>query len=337
MSDYARQNDGATHWGDRDARSTGDADKRVVGAHFDTEFDAILVAVNTKLDSTDYANTAAAQAQTATDKIVAPKSLEEWSDAGAGMLGDIWDLADPNADMVLGWDDSASAVIGFTFTDGLAFGDGVITLEHLGIEDLEDPGADRIMYWHDTASAMNWLTADNGIQIDSDDTIGLADVAVSSTLPVGRTSGSPIWDASSLTAMEGSALAATDIIIVENAGAPKQIAIQDLGLRIQTAQGTQNLAAADMNTIMKFTATSTLTIQENADADIPLGVPVVLVMDHADQELTVECEDGDITLESIFHPGGDVNESDVLRPGGMAVLVQTETDIWQLSGDIKDA
>ena len=58
-------------------------------------------------------------------------------------------------------------------------------------------------------------------------------------------------------------------------------------------------------------------------------------MDHATQQLTVQADTA-VTLESLNHPGGTANASDVVLAGGMAVLVQTETDVWQLSGDIGD-
>ena len=90
-----------------------------------------------------------------------------------------------------------------------------------------------------------------------------------------------------------------------------------------------------MNSIMKFTGTATLTIQLNATTDLPIGVPVVLIMDHASQQLTVTA-DTSVTLESVNHPGGGSAASDTVLAGGMAVLVQTETDVWQLSGDITD-
>jgi hypothetical protein len=69
----------------KDGLSSGDPAKLIKGADFDTEFGAIATAVATKLDSSGLSS-------------------------NAGMLGDIQALADPNADRILFWDDSADAV-----------------------------------------------------------------------------------------------------------------------------------------------------------------------------------------------------------------------------------
>ena len=143
-------------------------------------------------------------------------------------------------------------------------------------------------------------------------------------------------DFSGLTAITAAGLAATDGILVDDAGVPKRIAVQELGLRVQTGQGTQELAADDMNTIMEFTATSILTIPLNSATPLPIGVPVVFNVKHATQVLTVTAA-ASVTLVSVFHPGGVSAASDNLRAGGSAILYQTATDVWALSGDIVDA
>ena len=116
----------------------------------------------------------------------------------------IEDLTDPNADRILIWDDSASAVAWGTANTGLsisgtninntvsdtnttysagngislssttfsvAAGDGLsqgasgLALSHLGLETLTDPNADRILFWDDSASALTWMTANTGLSI----------------------------------------------------------------------------------------------------------------------------------------------------------------------------
>ena len=331
MSDYSQ----ITNFTAKDALSSGDAEKIILGSDVDAELSAISTAIATKYDSTDLASQAEAEALSSSTKLITPDTLNDVLADNGGMLGDIQALADPNADTVLGWDDSAGAVIGFTFTDGLAFGDGVITLEHLGFEDLEDAGADRILFWDDGGSATGWLAPGNGLEISTTN-LQITDVAVTSSNPVGLSSGAPIFDMSSLTTMQGNALAATDTFLVEDGGAPKEIAVQDMGLRSQTGQGTQTLAAADMNSIMEFTATSTLTLPLNASVALPIGVPVVLNVKHASQVLTVTAA-GSVTLVSIFHPAGAAAASDVVSAGGTAVLYKTAADVWCLAGDIVDA
>ena len=174
----------------------------------------------------------------------------------------------------------------------------------------------------------------NGITANADD-IELTDAAATTTNPVDVASGVVSLDVEALTTIEGSALAATDTFYVEDGGVSKGMEVQAMGLRVQTAQTTQTLAAADMNSIMEFDATSTLTIDENATVDLPLGVPVVIVVDHATQEVTIQA-DTSVTLNSINHPGGTANASDTVIAGGTALLFQLTTDNWYLTGDISD-
>ena len=205
MSDYTK----TTDFGAKDLLASGNAGKVIKGSEIDDEFDNIATAVATKYDSTDrgaangiasldastlilaaelpaatetaigaleIATSSEANARTATDKILVPSLIDgfvdAWAGDAAGMVADLQTYADPGADELMGWDDSASALTGFTVGTGLAFNATPgIELSHLGIEDLADPNADRLMYWDDSAGAMNWLTVDNGITIDSDDTM----------------------------------------------------------------------------------------------------------------------------------------------------------------------
>jgi len=174
----------------------------------------------------------------------------------------------------------------------------------------------------------------NGITANAND-VALTDAAASTTNPVDISSGTVSLDVEALTTIEGSALAATDTLYVEDGGVSKGIEVQALGLRVQTAQGTQTLAAADMNSIMEFTATSTLTLPVNSGVDLPVGVPIVLNVKHATQVLTVTAA-ASVTLVSTNHPAGGSAASDTVSAGGSAVLFKTAADVWALSGDIAD-
>jgi hypothetical protein len=329
MSDYSQ----VTNFTAKDALSTGDPEKTILGSDVDAELSAISTAIGTKYDSTNRASTVEARALSSNTVLITPSTLNDVLTENGGMLGDIQALADPNADTVLGWDDSAGAVIGFTFTDGLAFGDGVITLEHLGFENMEDPGADRIAFWDDSESKMDWLVPGNGLETSTTN-LQITDVAASTTVPVGLSSGAPTFDITALTAATiQSDIAATDTIVIDDGGAPKKLEIQEMGMRVQTGQATQTLAAADMNSIMEFTATATLTLPLNATTALPVGVPIVLNMKHASQVLTVTA-DTSVTLVSVFHPGGGSAASDTVNAGGSALLYKTAADVWCISGDI---
>jgi len=332
MADYTV----TTDFSAKDALATGDSNKLVAGAPVDTELANIATAIATKYDSNDLASQAQAEAETSNAVIMTPLRVANWSDANGGMIGDIHALADPNADSLLGWDDSAGAVIGYALGTGIQTDVTGIQIElgHLGIEDLTDPGADRLMYWDDSATAMNWLTVDNGITIDADDTMGLTDVSAGAAQPVVVTSGTYTFDLSSITEIAASGLAqSADGIVISDAGTIKVMPLDQAGAPVQTGQGTQTLALTDMNTVMEFTATATLTIPTNASVALEVGAGILLQMSHATQVLTITAASG-VTLSSIFHPAGVDNASDTVVAGGSAVLYKKATDAWCLSGDI---
>ncbi len=331
MSDYTK----TTNFTAKDALSTGDPLKLIKGSYFDTEFDNIATAVATKYDSGNLASQAQAEALTLDTVLITPHTLNDVLVENAGMLGDIQALADPNADQLLGWDDSAGAVIGFTFTDGLAFGDGIVTLEHLGIEDLEDAGADRILFWDDGAGASAWLQATKGLEISGTELI-VSDVSAGAAQPVVITNGTFTFDLSSITEITGVGLdQGADGFLISDAGTLKVMPYDETSVKVQAAQTTQTLALTDVNTILEFDGTSTLTIDTAANVAWPVGAAVLLVVDHASQVVTVTAA-GSVTLNSRNHPGGAAAESDTVIAGGTAILFCTAADEWYLSGDITD-
>jgi hypothetical protein len=211
LSDYSK----TTNFTAKDALSTGDPNKLVKGADFDTEFDSIATAVATKYDSDDIASQAVAEAGTSNTSVMTPLRTQNWADTwkaeNAGMLGDIHAFASPGADRLLFWDNSAAAAALLTVSTGLTLsgttltsndsaivhdslsgfvanehidhstvsvtaGTGLsgggtiaatrsINLSHLGIESLADPNADRIAFWDDSAGAFKWLVPNSGISI----------------------------------------------------------------------------------------------------------------------------------------------------------------------------
>lgn len=395
MSDYTQ----TTDFSAKDDLSSGDAEKLILGSDFDTEFDAIATAISSKYDSTDIATQAQAEAETLNTVLLTPLRLAQWSDDNGGFVGDIQALADPNADTILGWDDSAGAVINYSIGTGLTSstttilldtsntrnvdhasvtfsagtgltGGGTLaanrsfSLSHLGLESLTDPNDDRIAFWDDSAGAFAWLDIGTGLTLTTttlsvndgaiahdslsgfvaDEHVAHSGVSVVAASNSGLAAGNDdlssniglTIDLTTLTNIEGSALAATDEILVNDGGVNKAIEVQALGLRVQTAQTTQTLAAADMNSIMEFTGTATLTLPLNASVDLPIGVPVILNMKHATQELTVTAA-ASVTLVSVFHPAGAAAASDVVMAGGTAILYKTAADVWCLAGDITDA
>lgn len=339
MSDYARANSGgSTHFGDKDALTTGDANKVIVGAQFDSEFNAILTAVNSKYDSDDLASQAQAEGETLNTVLITPLRLANWADANGGMVGDIQALSDPGADTVLVWDDSDGAVEAFTLGTGLTSTTSAIELDHLGFEDLSDPGADRLIYWDDSATALNWLTIDNGITVDADDTMGLTDVSASTSLPIAISSGTFSWDSSSITEITATGITqSADGVFINDAGVLKVMPWDQMGLPVVNSDAAQTFAITDAWTIQVNTTTArTWTIPTNASVAFEVGSAILLVNSTASSDLTITASSG-VTIESVFHANGVDAASDVVRPGGTAVLLKIGTDAWALTGDIVDS
>ena len=239
------------------------------------------------------------------------------------MLSDIQALADPGADTILGWDDSAGAAISFTIGDGIEASGTTIQLP------ASLAGAGLAI-----ASGVLSVGGGNGITANAND-VALTDAAATTSNPVDISSGAVTLDLTALTTIAASGLAAGDLILIDDGGTPKAMKVVEAGMRVQTGQGTQTLAAGDMNTIMEFTATSTLTLPANATTALPVGVPVVLNVKHATQELTVTAAGG-VTLVSTNHPGGTAAASDTVSAGGTALLYKTATNTWAISGNITD-
>lgn len=74
-------------------------------------------------------------------------------------------LADPNADRIIFWDDSAGNLTHLTVGTGLNITTTSLTLSHLGIQNLVDPNVDRILFWDDSAGFVTYLAAGNGLSI----------------------------------------------------------------------------------------------------------------------------------------------------------------------------
>jgi hypothetical protein len=315
MSDYTK----TTNFTAKDNLSSGNALKVIKGSYFDTEFDNIATANATKFDTNDIASQAEAEAEASNTVVMTPGRLAQWADYNGGMVGDIQALADPNADVLLGWDDSASAAIGFTLGAGLS---------HTGTElNVADAMAGAGLT---VGSSILAVGAGNGITVNAND-VALTDVTKGAGQPLSLLSGTWDFDITALSAATASAsLAGTESIILDEGGTSKKVALTALGLRVQTAQTSQTLAAADMNTIMQFSGTYTLTLPNST---LTLGAPVVVMNNHATLFVTIALA-ASAELESVFHPGSAASVSDRVSPGGTALIYQTASGKWKLSGDI---
>lgn len=124
MSEYTPVNDFSA----KDSLTTGDPEKVILGADMDAETAAIQTAMVTKYDSSDLASQAQAEAESSNVVLMTPGRVANWSDFNAGIVGDLQAIVDPNVDVILGWDDSAGAAIGFTVAGALTTSGTVLTV-----------------------------------------------------------------------------------------------------------------------------------------------------------------------------------------------------------------
>lgn len=265
MSDYTK----TTNFTAKDALSTGDPNKLIKGSLFDTEFDAIAVANATKYDSGDLASQVQAEGLALNTVLMTPLRVANVLNENGGMLGDIQALADPGNDTLLGWDDSASAAIGFTLGAGLSFGDGVVDLASAVA------GAGMTM----TSQVLNVIGGD-GITANAND-IALTASAATTTKAISIAAGVIDLDVSALTDMDFTAVAGGDEFLMEDGGVQKALRWQDFGIP-QTDDATTTpfsaLAITDANRWYNCNNAGaiTATIPANATIAFPVGTTFAL-------------------------------------------------------------
>lgn len=139
MSDYTPVN----NYTAKDNLSTGDPDKLILGADIDSETAAIQTAIATKLDSDDLSSQAQAEAGTDNTTLMTPLRMEQhqnvWADENGGMIGSMHELTDPNADELIGWDDSAGGAGHLVPTEGVQVDTTNVKLDINGLTEDTDP------------------------------------------------------------------------------------------------------------------------------------------------------------------------------------------------------
>jgi hypothetical protein len=323
MTDYTK----TTNFTAKDALPSGDPNKLVKGSLFDTEFDNIATAVATKYDSNDIASQAQAEALASNSVLMTPAAVSFTLEHNAGMLADIKALADPGVDMVLGWDDSASAVIGWTLGDGIESTVG-------GALQLPASLAGNGLA---IASGVLSVNVGEGIFLESD-TVKLSDVAAGAAQPVVVTDGTFTFDLSSITEITAEGIAqAGDGLVISDAGTIKVMPWDQAGCPVESTAANKSFDATDIGTIQVNTGTGiTWTIDPTSTTDLEIGAFILLCNEHATGDLTITAGTG-VTLYSTFNAAGTTATSDVLSPGGSAVLVHVAADTWHIAGDIADA
>ena len=354
MSDYARAGSGgATHFGDKDDLNTGNADKVIVGSQFDDEYNAILTAVNSKYDSTNLASQVQAESGTNPTALMTPLRAEQhvvaYNSDNGGLLLDIQALADPGADTLLGWDESANDTILFTLGAGFLHTDTALSIDHdaatnfVADEHVLHAGVSVIagagMTGGGTISASRTLNVigGDGITANAND-VAITNQSASATVPVKFTSGALGWDSAAITEIDGAAISqSADGFLVDDAGVLKVVPYDQMGIITGTQDAAQTFALTDANTIQTLTGSTNRiwTIPPNSSVAFTKGT-VIICQNSGTGDLKILGGTG-VIIDSIFHAAAATAQSDVVADGGMAVLIKTATDTWALSGDIRDS
>lgn len=350
MSDYTPNITFAT----KDALSPGDPLKKIKGSDVDGEFSEIGTASATKYDSADLASQAQAEAGASNTTLLTPLRMQQWSDANGGMAGDIQALADPAADKLLGWDDSASAAIGFGLGTGLAFNLTDVELSFLGLEDLTDPAADRIMFWDDTAGFLTWLTVSTGLTLSGttltadftgtghdtfsdfvlDEHVLHAGVSVITAAKglsaVNDDLSSNIGLAIAIAAIDESttAPAYNDELMFEDAGVLKSVdaAVFLMPLEDTDATATRTLVISDAGIVIRMTSASANVIEIPLDATVAFPINTVIAVEQYGAGVTTIQSTAGATIRS---PNAVVAIS---AQYGRVAIRKIAADEWMLEG-----
>lgn len=325
MSDYTK----TTNFTAKDNLSTNDPLKVIKGSYFDTEYDAIVTAIGTKYDTTNLASQAEAQAGTNNIALMTPLRAEEhmttWAAENDSMITDIHAL-NLAADALLGWDQSGTAVIGFTLSDGLEFNGTTIRFK----SSVAGNGLAE-------SSGVLSVGADQGLEI-SGDKVTIADQSVSTTVPIKLTAGALGWDSASIAEIKGAVIdQAVDNYLLDDNGVLKAVPIDTWGIKVVLADANQTLGFAQANTMQVLTGSTnrTYTIPANATTAFEIGT-IIICQNSGTGDLKI-LGAANVIIDSVFHAAAATAQSDVVRDGGSSVLVKTATDTWSLSGDIRNS
>ena len=307
MSDYSPLTDFSV----KDALSTGDPDKLIVGADFDAEFDSLTTHIATKYDSTDLASQAQAEAVPATNntKLMTPLRVQQWSAAGAGTLEDIRALADPGADKILFWDDSSNAV------EWLIAGTGVdITGNTLSLDEssVDHDGLNNFVANEHINHASITFTAGNGI-------------SGGGTLAANRTF---TFAPSELSVLTGPSVAyVNDSIVVDDNGTAKRIPFADACPKLTATASAKTFSDGDQNQSFVLTGATDRIFTINSTFNTASQIGTVMTFMNADAgEITVAASG--VTLTS-------KNSKVILNAqGAAATVIKIASSEWILFGDL---
>jgi hypothetical protein len=229
----------------------------------------------------------------------------------------IEDLADPNADRILFWDDSAGNTTWLTVGTGLDLTTTTLTWD--------GATAAGTGLTHSTG-VLNVIGGD-GITANAND-IALTAASVSTTNPISVASGVIQLDVSSLTTIDCASIAGADMLFIDDGGGGtnKTVAYQDFGIPTTTSASTSiGPVISDANRMYVTTAATavTFTIPANASVAYPVGTCFVIYQSGAGQ-VTVA-----VTSDTLRSPNG----ASTAAQYSMIQATKVASTEWVVSGD----
>jgi len=242
----------------KDSLASGDANKKIRGSEMDAELSEIAQAIASKADSST-AFLAANFTSTA----------DAWLAANTGMVGQVADLVDPNADRLIFWDDSASAIQFLTLDPNTL----VITGQTISAIAAGGGtyGANQTID-HTTVNMIAGSGLTGGGTIDQSRTFN---IGAGSAIAVAADS--IAFDLTGLTAYTGPP-ASNDYTVMYDTSAAvnKKVQYLDMALPVTTLAGAAvTLAAADMNTVYYCTSASAVAVTLNTSVGAAGNVVVI--------------------------------------------------------------
>ena len=385
MANYTKN----TNFGAKDALVTGEAEKIILGADMDAEFDEIATRSADKEDKTNKGAVsgycaldasqlvAAANLPTATESVVGilelstqaeaealasnakyitPHTLNDVLADNASLLQDLQALADPNADRLLMWDDSANAMVflsldtnsGLAFdltnikidlNDLATFSGTIVDGDFISMVDVTDGSSNKMTFALfegdlEVAKLIGGvanlvdptgvaLTAGTGLSYSSGgDSFGV--------------SGTMILDPSGISTMNITNINVTeDGMLMSDDGVIKIMPLDEAGVDVITSSVAQTFALADAQTyqLLILDTDRTWDVPTNAAVAFKIGTCILIgTRDAAD--LLLSSSSG-VRLTSSLRSGTGLTAGDhTILAGGTAMVIKVATDEWMVMGAV---
>ena len=383
MANYTKN----TNFGAKDALVTGEAEKIILGADMDSEFDEIELRSADKEDKSNKGAVsgycaldasqlvAAANLPTATESVVGilelstqaeaealssnakyitPHTLNDVLADNASLLQDLQALADPNADRLLMWDDSANAMVflsldtnsGLAFdltnikvdlNDLATFSGTIVDGDFISMVDISDGSSNKMTFALfegdlEVAKLIGGvanlvdptgvaLTAGTGLSYSS----GGGSFGVSGTM---------ILNPSGISTMNITNIDVTeDGMLMSDDGVIKIMPLDEAGVDVITSSVAQTFALADAQTYQLLTGSTDRTWDVPANGAVAFKIGTCILIGARDTADLLLSSSSGVRLTSSLRSGTGLTAGDhTILAGGTAMIIKVATDEWMVLG-----